>query len=114
MLVGCSRTADPGSGVRVSIELSPLPPSAGPSRVGVSLADRGGDPIAGATVAIEADMTHPGMRPVFARATEVAPGRYEAPIDLTMAGDWILTIDAALADGTKLRREMSVPAVRAR
>jgi hypothetical protein len=54
------------------------------------------------------------MQPVFAAAREVGPGRYEARLDLTMAGDWILLIDATLADGRTLRRQVSLPGVRAR
>jgi YtkA-like protein len=114
LLLGCSRSADPRPDIEVSVELSPQPPSTGPSRIGVALAGSDGRPLGGAVVALEANMTHPGMSPVLARAAETAPGRYEAVIDLTMAGDWVFTIDARLADGTMLRREVSVPAVRAR
>jgi hypothetical protein len=53
------------------------------------------------------------MRPVFSTAREVAPGRYEARLDLTMAGDWIFSVDATLRDGRLLRETVTVLGVRA-
>jgi hypothetical protein len=51
------------------------------------------------------------MVPVFGDAQETKPGRYEAPLELTMGGDWVLTITAQLAGGEKLRRQVDLPAV---
>jgi hypothetical protein len=60
---------------------------------------------------VEGDMTHPGMVPVFGDARETQPGRYEAPLELTMGGDWVLTVTAELAGGGRLRRQVDLPGV---
>lgn len=66
----------------------------------------------GARVSVEGNMSHPGMVPVFGTAVEVRPGRYEAPLTLTMGGDWVLTVKATLADGRRLSHEVKLPAVK--
>lgn len=43
-------------------------------------------------------MSHPGMVPVFADAAELEPGRYQAIMKLSMAGDWRFTVHTTLAD----------------
>ena len=57
-------------------------------------------------------MSHAGMRPVFSDAREVGPGRYEAPVEFTMAGDWVLLITVSLPDGGKLQRQLDIKGVR--
>jgi hypothetical protein len=56
-------------------------------------------------------MSHAGMAPVFAQATEAEPGHYEAPIEFTMGGDWFILVKATLPDGRQLERQMELPAV---
>lgn len=56
-------------------------------------------------------MSHSGMRPVFGEATEVGPGRYEALVEFTMGGDWIILIHITLSDGRKLQRQFEIKAV---
>jgi hypothetical protein len=73
-----------------------------------------GAPVRGAQVRLEGNMSHPGMRPVLGTAQEIGPGRYRAQLDLDMAGDWFLVVDATLADGRRLRRQVDLPGVRAR
>jgi hypothetical protein len=73
-----------------------------------------GRPLRGAAVRLEGNMSHAGMRPVFGTAREVAPGTYEAPLELTMGGDWFLLIDAKLPEGGTLRRQVDLPGVRPR
>jgi hypothetical protein len=58
-----------------------------------------GKPVTGARVRLEGSMTHPGMKPVLAAAREVAPGRYEADLALTMRGDWIVEVEATPEGG---------------
>ncbi len=95
--------------------VTPSPPTAGPVRFAIELTDRGtGRPLPGATVGINGDMTHPGMQPVSATAREVAPGRYEAAFELTMAGDWVISVDARLQDGRRFERQVPLPGVRPR
>jgi hypothetical protein len=59
-------------------------------------------------------MSHPGMKPVLATAREVAPGQYEAALELTMAGDWYLLVEARLRDGRTLHRQIDLRGVRPR
>jgi hypothetical protein len=95
-------------------KLTPAPPTAGPIRLSLSLTDRKtGRPIQGAEVRLEGNMSHPGMEPLFATAREVSPGRYEAGMELTMGGDWVLLMDARLRDGRTAHRELALPGVRA-
>ena len=88
---------------------------AGPARFLLMLTDKTtGQLVSGARVRIEGNMSHPGMQPVFDVAREVAPGRYEAKLELTMAGDWIVLVDATLPDGRTVHRRMDLPGARAR
>lgn len=105
---------DRGADVVVEWTVEPQPARVGSTRVGVSVADPSGQLVEGADVVLEGTMTHPGMQPVLAAARESSPGRYEAVLDLTMAGDWILLLEATLQDGTTIRREHELPGVRAR
>ncbi len=66
----------------------------------------------GAQVKVEANMSHAGMAPVFADASEAAPGRYQAQLEFTMSGDWVLLIDLTLPDGRRLQRQIEVKGVR--
>jgi YtkA-like len=61
---------------------------------------------------VEVDMSHPGMSPVFAEATETAPGSYRANIDFSMGGDWVVLLHIKLADGRKIERQVDVRGVR--
>jgi YtkA-like len=79
----------------------------------VKLHDAAGQPVAGARVDLEADMSHPGMAPVFALAREGAPGQYQGSLKLAMPGDWVMLIHVTLPDGRKLDRQLSVPGVTA-
>jgi hypothetical protein len=84
----------------------------GPATLSLSLAE-GARPVEEAEVKIEGNMAHPGMAPVLAEAREVSPGRYESTLQLTMAGDWIVLVDARLRDGRAVHRELQVRGVRA-
>lgn len=68
-----------------------------------------GDGVSGAEIEITGDMTHAGMVPVIVKATEQSAGLYRAEdFQFTMAGDWIITTEVTLADGSKLSDEMNV------
>src|SRR5690606_8088607 len=71
-----------------------------------------GAPVAGAEVRLEGNMPPPGMQPILATAAEVAPGKYEAPLAFTMAGDWFILFEGTLADGRPLHRQVDVAGVR--
>lgn len=107
-------SADAAPEIRLAWSVRPEPPQTGPVVVSLSLTDStSGAPVEGARVRLEGTMSHPGMSPVFVTARETASGRYEASIDLTMAGDWILLVEAELPDGRTLHRQVTLPGVRA-
>ena len=92
--------------VRVETEEDP---KLGDSPVIVYILGPDNDGVSGATVEVTGDMTHAGMVPVVATATESAPGLYRADdFEFTMAGDWVLTAEVTLPDGTKESAETSV------
>ena len=100
--------------VTVEWSLNPDRPHVGHSSVSVTLADSTGAALRGADVTIEGLMTHPGMSPVIADAREAAPGRYVADLNFTMRGDWILILEATLADGRTIHERKELPGVGAR
>jgi len=77
----------------------------------LNLKDARAEPMTGAHVALEGDMSHPGMEPVFGKAEETQPGRYQGHLVLTMAGDWVVLAHITLANGEKLERQVEVSGV---
>lgn len=113
-LNGCQRPAEPGgdaADVSVEHEIEPRPPRVGAARVTLRVADASGRPLGGARVRLEANMSHAGMRPVFAEATEPEPGRYQTELEFTMAGDWVVLVRLALPDGRRIERQFDVKGV---
>jgi hypothetical protein len=80
--------------------------------VNLKLSDATGKPLTGAHIAIEADMSHPGMSPLFAEAKETELGHYQAHLEFQMAGDWVILLHVTLPDGKKLERQIDVRGVR--
>jgi hypothetical protein len=109
--MACRRAEDAAPGIVVKEELTPQPARLGPATVSIELADASRKPVTHAAIMVEADMTHPGMSPVFAEAKETAPGSYRAPIDFNMGGDWVVLLHINLADGRKIERQMDVKGV---
>ena len=93
------------------ITVSPSPPRIGEAMVDVELEDPAGSPIRGATLHMEGNMAHPGMRPSLAEAREVAPGHYQAPLQLTMGGDWFIVVSGELVGGDRIERTLPLPGV---
>jgi hypothetical protein len=111
-LTACQQAEDNLPDVSVDLAISPDPPQVGPATVTVTLHDADGEPIGGAEMKLEGTMTHAGMVPVFADATETEPGQYEATLEFTMGGDWIIIVRATLPDGRSLEREFDVRGVK--
>jgi hypothetical protein len=113
LLTGCSKSSDRSPSISVDHDISPQPIRVGPATVAIRLTDVARKPVTGAQVAIEGDMSHPGMSPVLSQAKGLEAGHYQGQVDFAMAGDWILLFLITLPDGQKLDRQVSVPAVRA-
>lgn len=93
-------------------DIQPFPAKRGPATVTVHLKDEAGAPREGATLTLEGNMNHAGMRPVFSDLSETEPGAYVSDsFEFTMGGDWILTVRGALADGTSFEQIFDVAGV---
>ena len=112
LIASCSRPVGSSTFVAIEHEISPEPARVGPATITLKLTDSAAKPITGAYVAIEGDMSHPGMSPRFAEAKETDPGRYEARLEFPMAGDWVILLHVTLSDGKKLERQFDVRDVR--
>jgi hypothetical protein len=108
---GCHRADGSAPDISVEQQIAPQPTRVGPATVTVKLADAARKPIPHATIVVEADMSHPGMSPVFGAANETAAGSYQAHIDFNMGGDWIVLLHIKLADGRKIERQVDVRGV---
>lgn len=115
LVAGCAPGDDAGNEGSVIFRFDPPVPEVGTAQLEVRLVDAAGDPLPGAQVELEANMTHAGMVPTFATLAESAtqPGVYTGDVEFTMGGDWFLLLEAELADGRSLERTLDVPGVRA-
>ena len=111
-VAACGRRDAAGPPLEIAMRVHPDPPVVGIAAIELQLRDASGAPVRGATVRIEGDMSHPGMAPSSADAREAEPGTYCADLELTMAGDWTLLVDARLASGEIARRTLKLPRVR--
>jgi hypothetical protein len=111
MLLGCARGMQDLPDVGVDLSIEPDPPQIGPATVTVILTDADGQPIQGAQMEVEGNMSHAGMVPVLASARETEAGRYEADLEFTMVGDWFMLVRADLPDGRSMERKIDVPGV---
>jgi len=91
-------------------EVSPQPPRVGPVTITLKPA-KSGIPLTGARITLEGNMSHGGMAPVFAEATEIAPGHYRAIMELSMAGDWFVQVHLSSSDGRKLDYQFEIKGV---
>lgn len=108
----CQKQAVSQSELTVEYEMTPQPPRVGTAIITLKLVDLTGKPISGASVSLEGNMSHAGMRPVFGEAREQEPGRYHAPLEFTMGGDWVILLYLTLPDGRKLERQIDVKGVK--
>jgi hypothetical protein len=110
-LASC-RKPETAPGIVIEPEIAPWPARIGLATVTLRLSGAGGQPLRQARIALEADMSHPGMRPEFGEARELAAGRYQGRLAFTMAGDWVVLMRVTLPGGQKLERQMEVSGVR--
>lgn len=96
------------NGLNLEMIVEPEQPAVGPAQLIFILTDEAGQPINGAILNIEGNMTHAGMVPVITQATAGRAGRYVAPFEWTMGGDWIVTVEATLTDGREFSRQIPV------
>jgi hypothetical protein len=102
-LAGCRQSAQPTpetSNMNIAVTVEPEPAQVGEAALVITIRDLNGAPAAGAQVEARGDMNHAGMVPVLGSGQTDADGLVRVPFEWTMGGDWIVTITAALADGT--------------
>ena len=111
-LAACQRGSSSDiSDIGLDLTISPDPPAVGPATIKLNLTNADGEPITGASIELEGNMSHAGMVPVFSQATELEAGLYEAPLQFTMGGDWFILVKVNLPDGRKMERQIDVPGV---
>jgi len=113
VVTACNNPTESSAVVTIEHEITPQPVRVGQATLTLRLVNASRQPVTGASVTLEGNMSHAGMSPVFASARETEPGRYQAIVDLSMAGDWIILTHITLADGQKLERQLDVKGVRA-
>lgn len=113
ILCGCRhQSASTTSNLTISYEVSPLPARVGDVTITIRMKDGGSnEPIAGARIKLEGNMSHAGMAPVFAEAKEIGPGQYRTNMKLSMAGDWYVLVHLILPDGRELEQEFEIKEV---
>jgi hypothetical protein len=110
--ISCHRPSNASSGVKVEFQIKPQPVRVGPVEISLTLTDIATQPLTGAQITVEADMSHAGMSPVFAPSKEVGAGQYQSQLSLGMAGDWVVLLHGTLPNGEKLERQFNVGDVR--
>lgn len=69
------------------------------------LSDAAGAPIDDARLSLRGDMTHAGMIPMLAESDGGVDGLYHVPVKWSMAGEWVLTVEAVLPDDSRAVQE---------
>jgi hypothetical protein len=107
----CHRTAQ-NSDITFKYEVTPQPPRVGAMTIDLQLVDAKGQVMSGAHVETEGNMSHAGMSPVSGVAREIENGKYRVTLPLTMAGDWIILVNATLANGEHVQHQIELNGVR--
>lgn len=110
---GCARESQRAAveDLQISLTAVPFPAVIGPARLVIRVQDSAGNPLDDAVLSIKGDMTHAGMTPELVELQGGGEaGYYNVPFEWTMGGDWIVTVEATLADGRTARQrfEMAV------
>ena len=113
-VTGACRRPAAADTITVEWSLAPTPPVVGGSTLTLRVLDAARRPVRGAALKVEGHMSHPGMSPVLASVAERGDGLYEAELQFTMRGDWILLVSGSLSSGAAVRHRIDVPNVQPR
>lgn len=105
LLVGCRQSQQATEPDPYTITVQPLTLAVGPTHVAVTVLGETGRPVDNLALTLRGDMTHAGMQPVIANATNSQGGVYTVPFEWTMVGDWVLTVTFTTADGQTITRQ---------
>lgn len=101
--------------LEVGVMTDPATPTVGDNRLIIEVRDANGDPVS-TEIDVYAEMPAMGAMPAMrapADVEETAPGRYEGTMDLSMRGEWPLTMTIAQPDGAPLRLQFDLATDRA-
>ena len=111
-LAGCGRVQQTApaanDGLTITMTLEPSPPVVGDGIVVLTVKDAAGQPVDGATVEIEGNMSHAGMKPSFGKTQGGQGGVYRVLLQWTMGGDWYVDVKLTLPDGKIASRRFPV------
>jgi hypothetical protein len=108
-ITGCRvDAARPDDTIHIDLVAPLFPPPAGDGRLAFRLSDENDQPIDTAALHIRGDMTDEGMLPIEASVASGDGGVYRVPVRWTMAGDWIITVEATLNDGRRVARSFDL------
>lgn len=108
---GCRHESASTLNLSISYEVSPLPARVGDVTITIKMKDGSQQPVAGARIKLEGNMSHAGMAPVLAEAKEIGPGQYRANMNLPMAGDWQVLVHLTLPDDRELDQQFEIKEV---
>lgn len=102
------RQSAPTPDVNIDYNIAPQPARIGEVTIELKVTHKDGQPLSGARVELEGNMSHPGMSPVMSETKEIEPGKYRGALQLSMAGDWIILVHITPADGQRLQRQLEL------
>ncbi|MFD3162744.1 FixH family protein [Herpetosiphon sp. NSE202] len=102
-LIGCSRT--PSDDQRLTMSLEQTPSAMGVQTIVLVIND-GTTPLDNAKVQLEATMTHAGMPSQIVQMQALGAGKYQASIDFSMLGEWVLIVNVTEANGAVMQRTL--------
>ncbi len=106
----CSRQSsipDEAPDVQVLVSYLPSPPETGEGELNVAFRDAANMPVPISRLSLRGDMTHPGMTPWLSDVEMDGATQAAIPVTWSMAGDWVIRVEAELADGRRLRRSVT-------
>ena len=102
---------DPDLPLTLEWSASPSPARKGPVELTLRPFDSAGRPVLNAAITVQGNMTHPGMVPVLAKAESAGKGVYLTRIELSMAGDWIFSVEIAVPGKGISKKKLDLPGV---
>ena len=102
----CHSRTTPSS-IRIDVRVVPAPVHTGSADVQIRLVDRT-HKASRPKVSVEADMSHPGMTPLFASASPMGADQYEAKLNFNMPGDWTVSVRAHWPDGAEVEKQVAL------
>lgn len=103
-------------GLEVGVVTEPATPRVGDNRLIVELRSPDGNPVTGVAIEAYAEMPAMGAMPVMrapADMEEIAPGRYAGSMNLSMRGEWPLTLSFSSPAGRPVRMQFDLATDRA-